>query len=194
MRERVKLSSLLLGILMSFSLLIMGCSTLNTVGWSDLPDGTRIKAIEYENISKGLAGTDSTYVILFQCPSTEALQEAANDPSYGQKVAQKLLGIKEAKAPRCVKVGEFGGASAGFLKAMFNGAAAGAAIGTGLALSGDEINNTDNSSVTGNANAGAVSSSRSSSSANAVSKSKAIGKGGKATAINKPRTKIELDD
>lgn len=139
----MKLSSLLLGILISLLLFGTACSTLNTVGWNDLPDGTRIKAIEYENISKGLAGTDSTYVILFHCPPAKVLEEAANDPSYGQSVAQKLLGIKNAKAPHCVKVGEFGGSSAGFLKALFNGGAAGAAIGAGLAYSGDDISNTD---------------------------------------------------
>jgi len=92
--------------------LTTGCATFNTVGWNDLPDGSRLKAVKLQ--ADTIVGTDINYGIVMQCP-------------------------KEGSEGKCVKVGEFGGASASFLKAIFNGAAAGAAIGAGLLLQDDSI-------------------------------------------------------
>jgi len=92
---------------------LTGCATFNTVGWNDLPDGSRLKAVKLQ--ADTIVGTDINYGIVMQCP-------------------------KEGDQGKCTKVGEFGGASASFLKAIFNGAAAGAAIGAGLALQDDSVN------------------------------------------------------
>jgi hypothetical protein len=100
--------------LIAITLLIMGltaCATFESVGWNDLPDGSRLKMIKAQ--SDTIVGTDTNLTLIYHCPP-------------------------EGKG-NCVKASEFGGSSASFLKNLFHGAAAGAAMGAGLALSGDEI-------------------------------------------------------
>lgn len=96
--------------LMSFALVsLTGCATFDTVGWIDLPDGTRLKAVKLE--VETVFGTDITHTFVYRCPPKSALA-----------------------GTQCAKEGEFGGASASFLKAAMHGAGAGAAIGAGIAV------------------------------------------------------------
>ncbi len=94
---------------------LTGCATFESVGWSDLPDGSRLKMIKAQ--SDTVIGTDTNVTLVVHCPSPAEI----------------------AVGRRCVKMTEFGGSSPSFLKNIFHGAAAGAAMGAGLALSGDEI-------------------------------------------------------
>jgi len=90
---------------MSYSL--MTCATFSSVGWIDMPDGRRLKAVKLQ--SYALTGTDTTLTMVYNCPPENALAGSV-----------------------CVKEAEFGGASAAFLKALTAGAGAGAAIGYGI--------------------------------------------------------------
>ena len=104
--------------LIGLTLLVMAltaCATFESVGWNDLPDGSRLKMIKAQ--SDTIVGTDTNVTLVVHCP-TEA---------------------EIAQGKRCTKMTEFGGSSPSFLKNIFHGAAAGAAMGAGLALSGDEI-------------------------------------------------------
>jgi len=126
---------------MAFGIFMVGCASLNSVGWVDLPDGSRLKAVEYESTT--VIGTDINYVQVWHCPAQE-------------------LGLK------CEKAGEFGGSSPAMLKALFGNAAAAAAIGAGIALQdyeGDSVSMSGTSSSSSRAKASATSKSRSSSKA-----------------------------
>jgi hypothetical protein len=98
--------------LIALTLLVMGltaCTTFNSIGWVDLPDGSRLKAMKAQ--SDTIVGTDTNLTLIYHCPP-------------------------EGKG-NCAKASEFGGSSASFLKNIFHGAAAGAAMGAGIALSDD---------------------------------------------------------
>ncbi len=120
-------------ILLAMSFLIfVACARFNSVGWIDLPNGHRLKAMTLQ--VESAIGTDITYGLIYDCEPSE------EDVGFKERVAKRLLGTAK---PECVKVGEFGGASPAMLKSVFGNAAAGAAIGTGLALQdfeGDRVN------------------------------------------------------
>jgi len=136
---------------MAFALVsLSGCARFDSVGWIDLPDGTRLKAVKLQVDT--VFGTDITHTMVYRCPPEKALA-----------------------GTQCAKEGEFGGASASFLKAAAHGAGAGAAIGAGIALQEDTTNISSYSNSEGGRNvavnnANAFSSSRSK--ATAVSKSR----------------------
>ncbi len=141
---------------------LTACATFDTVGWNDLPDGTRLKFVKAQ--SDTWVGTDTNLGLVVHCPSEAAI----------------------AAGQRCSKFSEFGGASPSFLKTFFHGAAAGAAMGAGLALSGDEITGGNVSAdVEGSASA------TSSSKASSVSKSNAISIN--RPAVNAPHKPVHKD-
>ena len=134
-------------LVMLLAILLSGCSSFASVGLVDLPDGSKLKAMKYH--SDTVHGTDINYVIVYHCP----------------------------ESGDCLKAGEFGGSSGAFLKSMFGGAAAGAAIGAGIALqSPDTTSISQSQEVKGvsAAKATGVGIGISSSKATAVSKSKAF--------------------
>jgi len=100
-------------------LVLVGCARFNTVGWVDLMDGYTLKAMTLQ-VDTAI-GTDITYGIVYECAPALAKK------SLKEKITGKVK-------PRCVKVGEFGGASGSLLKSVLGGAAAGAAIGAGIAV------------------------------------------------------------
>ena len=152
---------------MAFALVsLSGCATFDSVGWIDLPDGTRLKAVKLQVDT--VFGTDITHTMVYRCPPESALA-----------------------GTQCAKEGEFGGASASFLKAAAHGAGAGAAVGTGLALQSDttEINtyggkgesrnvNVNNANAISSSRSKSVSKSRSSSRSTSTSMGMMMGGGG----------------
>jgi len=100
--------------------------------------------------SDTVIGTDLNVTLIVHCPSSAAIAQGA----------------------KCSKFSEFGGSSPSFLKTFFHGAAAGAAMGAGLALSGDEITggNVSAEAEGGSASAGASASSRANATAKADAK------------------------
>ena len=111
------------------SALALGCARFNSVGWVDLPDGSRLKAMTLQ-VDTAI-GTDITYGLVYQCTPP------GENAGLKGKLAKKLRG---PKAVKCMKVGEFGGSSPAMLKSVFGNAAAGAAIGGGIALQDYEGN------------------------------------------------------
>jgi len=145
-RENVKR----LAVVLFLSVALGGCATFSSIGWVDLPDGTRLKAVKVQVDT--VVGTDVTHTMVYHCPGTK-------------------------QQGKCVKDAEFGGASSSLLKAALHGSGAGAAIGIGLANQDADRTNVSNSASSkgskaygGNSNARAVS--KSSSRAKAVSKSR----------------------
>jgi len=122
---------------MAFALVsLTGCATFSSIGWVDLPDGTRLKAVKVQVDT--VAGTDVTHTIVYHCQG-------------------------EGQEGKCAKSAEFGGASASLLKAALHGAGAGAAIGAGIALQDADTTNVSNAASSKGSKATAVSKSRSSS-------------------------------
>jgi len=101
-----------------------------------LPDGKMLQAYQFENVP--VIGTDVSYLLVYQCVND------SYDPRADKWVSQV----------NCNKIGEAFGSSETLLENLFHGGAAGAAVGTGMALQdGDTITNT--STNAGNASAGA---------------------------------------
>jgi len=123
---------------MSYSL--MTCATFSSIGWVDLPDGHRLKAVKVE-VTDPFLGTDVTHTMVYNCPPKGALAGSV-----------------------CVKDAEFGGASASLLKTIMHGAGAGAAIGAGIAVQDADRTNVSNSAGASSKGSKAVSKSRATSS------------------------------
>jgi len=95
---------------------LSGCASFKSIGWIDMPDGTRLKAVKIQ--VETVAGTDITHTAIYHCPGT-------------------------GQPGKCVKSSETGGASASLLKAALHGAGAGVAVGAGIAaqdFEGDTVN------------------------------------------------------
>jgi len=114
-----------LAVVLFLSVALGGCATFSSIGWVDLPDGTRLKAVKVQ--VETVAGTDITHTIVYHCPGT-------------------------TQPGKCVKSSETGGASAALLKAALHGAGAGVAVGAGIAaqdFEGDSVNVNNSASSKG---------------------------------------------